>query len=151
MFYQLLEKIAIQHFFAKIHIACENLARSITLWSGSTFAFIINCLLIMIWLVLGPFYNFSDSYQLIANTSTTIITYLMVFLIQRTQNKDSLALQMKLNELIAAHSGASNKLLNIENLSEEDILKLQRRYKLLAELSKEDIHPLQTHTVEEIP
>lgn len=129
----------------------EGLARWTTLVAGSTHAFIIACSTIFAWLVTGPMFGYSDTWQLIINTGTTIVTFLMVFLIQRTQNKDSLALQMKLNELLAAHAGASNKLLNIEDLSEEEIHHLQRRYYRLADKAQqEDDCPLKTHTVEEI-
>lgn len=128
----------------------EGLARWTTQVAGSTSAFILALLLIAVWLVTGPLFEFSDTWQLVINTGTTIVTFLMVFLIQRTQNKDSLALQMKLNELIAAHTGASNKLLNIEELSEEEIYNLQKRYHALAGIAHDDEHPFIAHTVEEI-
>jgi low affinity Fe/Cu permease len=129
----------------------EGLARWTTAVAGSTIAFIIACGLILAWLFTGPLFDFSDTWQLVINTGTTIVTFLMVFLIQRTQNKDSLALQIKLNELLAAHAGASNKLLNIENLSEEEIQNLQQRYYKLADKAQlEDDCPLRTHTIEEI-
>jgi low affinity Fe/Cu permease len=129
----------------------ESLARWTTATAGSTIAFILASVVILAWLVTGPIFGFSDTWQLVINTGTTIITFLMVFLIQRTQNKDSLAIQMKLNELIAAHLGASNKLLNIEDLSEEEIFAIQKRYHLLADKAHaEDEHPLKSHSVEEI-
>ena len=129
----------------------EALARWTTVTAGSTTAFILALLTIVVWLVTGPLFDFSDTWQLVINTGTTIVTFLMVFLIQRTQNKDSLALQMKLNELLAAHRGASNRLLNIEDLSEEDILHLQKRYRrLAAKANEEDDDPTHPHTVEEI-
>ncbi len=129
----------------------ESLAKWTTKIAGSTIAFILASLVIFGWLISGPFFNFSDTWQLVINTGTTIITFLMVFLIQRTQNKDSLAIQMKLNELIASQQGASNRLLNVEDLSEDDILELQRRYRCLAEKAHhEDEHPLVSHSVEEI-
>ena len=107
--------------------------------------------MIVAWTATGPLFNYSDTWQLVINTGTTIVTFLMVFLIQRTQNKDSLALQMKLNELLAAHSGASNKLLNIEDLTEDEIFELQRRYRALADKAQqEDDHPHVAHSVEEI-
>src|SRR5262249_25553810 len=80
----------------------------------------------------------SDTWQLVINTGTTVVTFLMVFLIQRTQNKDSLALHIKLNELVAAVRGASNRLINIEDLSEEEVRTLHRHYQELAELAKND-------------
>jgi low affinity Fe/Cu permease len=129
----------------------ENLARWTTVAAGSTVAFVAAVSVILLWGVLGPMFEFSDTWQLVINTGTTIVTFLMVFLIQRTQNKDSLAIQMKLNELLAAHLGASNRLLNIEDLSEQEIFELQRRYRLLAERAESgDEHPLMPHSVEEI-
>lgn len=126
----------------------ENLAKWTTVITGSTYAFIAANALIIGWFFSGFYYNFSDSHSLFINTVTTIITFLMVFLIQRSQNKDSMAIQMKLNELIAAHSGASNKILNIEDLSEQQILALQKRYRKLAEKTQHD--PLTPHSIEEI-
>ena len=127
----------------------QNFAKFITIWSGSTVAFVIAIVITLTWLCCGPFFDWSDSWSLFINTFTTIITFLMVFLIQRSQNKDSLAIQMKLNELLAAHHGASNKLLNIEDLSEEDIAKIRARYKLLAEKHKGE-DPTASHSIEEI-
>lgn len=129
----------------------ESLARWTTAVAGSTSAFIIASGVIIAWLVTGPMFGFSDTWQLVINTGTTIVTFLMVFLIQRTQNKDSLALQMKLNELIAAHEKASNLILNVEDLTEEEIFELQRRYRALADKAQvEDEHPHVAHSVEEI-
>src|ERR1700752_1801438 len=106
--------------------------------SGSTDAFVFAVLIILAWLVSGPFFGFSDTWQLVINTGTTIMTFLMVFLIQRAQNKDSLAIQLKLNELVAAIEGASNHLINVEDLSEEDVRVLHQHYQTLAELVKHD-------------
>ncbi len=102
----------------------------------------------MVWLVSGPFFHWSDTWQLVANTITTIITFLMVFLIQRAQNKDSLAMQLKLNEVVAAIEGASNRLISVEDLSEEELRTLHRHYARLAEMAKE--HRLtDSHSIEE--
>ncbi len=128
----------------------ESLARRVTNWAGSTNATIIAFTLVIIWTVGGFFEGFSDSYQLIINTGTTILTFLMVFLIQRTQNKESTAIQLKLNELIASVEGSSNRLLNIENLSEAEIELLRRRYRSLAERTKGEDTKTSKHTVEEI-
>lgn len=129
----------------------ENLAKWTTAIAGSSPAFMAAIILVVGWFISGFYFNFSDSHSLVINTITTIVTFLMVFLIQRTQNKDSMAIQMKLNELIAAHSGASNKILNIEDLSEGQILDLQKRYRRLAEKTQhEDEHPLMPHSIEEI-
>src|SRR5207249_5414760 len=96
----------------------ERFASWSTRWAGSTTAFILASASIVLWLVTGPMFHWSDTWQLVANTVTTVITFLMVFLIQRTQNKDSLAMQLKLNEVVAAIEGASNRLISVEDLSE---------------------------------
>ena len=84
--------------------------------------------MVILWALLGPLFRFSDTWQLVINTSTTIVTFLMVFLIQRTQNKDSLAIHLKLNELVSAMDGASNRLIDVEALSEKDLVTLHRYY-----------------------
>src|SRR5437588_6309782 len=119
-----------------INIA-ERLAAWATRWTGSTTAFALATLSILVWLATGPIFRWSDTWQLIANTVTTIITFLMVFLIQRTQNKDSLAVQLKLNEIVAAIEGASNRLIDIEDLSEDELRMLHKHFARLAQLAKE--------------
>src|SRR6476659_11212889 len=104
----------------------ENLSKVITQFTGSTAAFGVALAVVVIWGVLGPVFGFSDTWQLVINTGTTIVTLLMVFLIQRSQNKDSLALQLKLNEIVAALDGASNRLVNIEDLTEAELDVLHR-------------------------
>lgn len=131
-----------------IYHAFESLAKIATIWMGSTISFVLAVTLIIGWLLAGFYFNFSDSHSLFINTVTTIITFLMVFLIQRAHNKDSLALHLKLNELIAAQTGASNRILNIENLSEKEVYDLQKRYQLLA--NKVVQEPLTSHSVEEV-
>lgn len=128
----------------------ERIAKWVTKQAGSTWSFFMAVSVILVWLLTGPLFNFSDTWQLIINTGTTIVTFLMVFLIQRTQNKDSFALQMKLNELIAAHPGCSNRLINIEDLGEEEIAKLYRRFQKLADIAKLEDGWTHSHTVEEI-
>src|SRR5688500_18194123 len=98
-----------------------RLAGSITKFSGSTRAFMLAAVLLLVWAVSGPYFKFSETWQLVINTGTTIITFLMVFLIQRAQNKDSLVLHLKLNELIAATKGSSHRLINAQDFSEEEI------------------------------
>lgn len=120
-----------------------------TRWSGSSAAFALACLTIVIWLLSGPFFGFSDTWQLVINTGTTIITFLMVFLIQRSQNKDSQAIHLKLNELVASIEGASNRLISVENMTEAEIAILQRHYTKLIELAKSDTKLTQSHSVEE--
>lgn len=133
-----------------IYRILENLARWTTDWTGSTMAFILALLTIVTWVVTGPLFAYSDTWQLVINTSTTIVTFLMVFLLQRAHNKESLSMQIKLDELLASHYGASNRLLGIEDLSEDEILIIQARFKLLKQSMEKDSDPLSVHTVEEI-
>ena len=105
--------------------------------------------MIVVWLATGPVFGFSDTWQLVINTSTTIITFLMVFLIQRAQNKDSRAIHLKLNELVAAVRGASNRLINVEDLTEEEVRMLHQHYCTLGELAKRDRRLTESHSVEE--
>lgn len=127
----------------------ERFARSLTNWTGSTYAFVLAASVIACWLVTGPLFAFSDTWQLVINTSTTIVTFLMVFLIQRAQNKDSLAIHVKLNELLAAHPGASNRLLNVEGLSEQELHHLLAYYTKLVELSAKEHDLRLSHSVDE--
>jgi low affinity Fe/Cu permease len=126
-----------------------RMAGAITAFSGSTAAFIIAAGTVVIWAVTGPIFKYSETWQLVINTGTTIITFLMVFLIQRAQNKDSLVMHLKLNELIAATKGASNRLINAQDFSEEEIRLIHEFYCLLAEKAKEDNDLGETHSVEE--
>ncbi|MFM6975757.1 MAG: low affinity iron permease family protein [Sphingobacteriaceae bacterium] len=120
----------------------ERFANKVTVWTGSSYAFLIAFSTIIAWAVTGPVFDYSETWQLIINTSTTIITFLMVFLIQKTQNKDSKAIQLKLNELIAASEKSSNRMVDIENLTEDELDELHVFYKRLSELAKKerDIH-----------
>ena len=101
--------------------ALEVFSRKATEATGTSTAFIIACLVIVVWAITGPLFGFSDTWQLVINTGTTIVTFLMVFLIQRSQNKDALAIHLKLNELVAAMEGASNRLIDVEDLTEAEI------------------------------
>lgn len=127
----------------------ERFARAITEFTGSTPAFLVAFGIVVVWLITGPIFGYSDTWQLVINTGTTIVTFLMVFLIQRTQNKDSLAMQLKLNELIAAVQGASSRLLNVEDLTEDDLRTLHRFYAELAAMAKRDAKLTESHSVEE--
>jgi len=98
----------------------ERFSNVVTSATGSTPAIIIAFLVVIIWAVSGPYFKFSESWQLVINTGNTIITFLLVFLIKKAQNKDSLAIQLKLNELVAAHEFASNRLVNVENMTEDE-------------------------------
>ena len=124
-------------------------ARWATDWSGSTAAFLLAVLVIVVWLITGPIFGFSDTWQLVINTGTTIVTFLMVFLIQRAQNKDAQAVHLKLNELVAAVQGASNRLINAEGLTEEELKVLHAHYCKLVELAKADYRLTESHSVEE--
>ena len=127
----------------------SRFATAATKWTGSTAAFITAALVIVIWAVTGPIFQYSDTWQLVINTSTTIVTFLMVFLIQRSQNKDALAVQLKLDEIVAALEGASNRLIAVEDLSEEELKVLRIHYRRLAEMAKSDIKITESHSVEE--
>lgn len=127
----------------------ERLARACTNWAGSSWAFALALGVILVWLVTGPIFGFSDTWQLVINTGTTIVTFLMVFLIQRAQNNDSRAIQLKLNEIVASMQGASNRLINIEDLSEEELKALHDHFNRLVELAREEAMLTQSHSVEE--
>jgi low affinity Fe/Cu permease len=127
----------------------ERLATAVTQWSGSSSAFVLACGVILVWVLTGPLFGYSDTWQLVINTGTTIVTFLMVFLIQRSQNKDSLALHLKLNELVAAIKGASNRLIDVESLTEQELKVLHRHYASLAALSKRDATLTESHSIEE--
>jgi low affinity Fe/Cu permease len=127
----------------------ERAARAISQFTGTTTAFLIAVLVVLIWAATGPLFHYSETWQLVINTGTTVVTFLMVFLIQRTQNKESLAVQLKLNEIVAALESASNRLVNVEDLSEEELSTLHRHYQALAEMSKTDVDVHQSHSVDE--
>ena len=127
----------------------EKISILVTKASGSTAAFIIAFFIIIAWLISGPLFNFSDTWQLVINTGTTIVTFLMVFLIQRSQNKDSIALHLKLNELIVAQEIASNRLIAVEDISEEDLKVLQKFYQHLAEKTKNELSVQESHSINE--
>jgi low affinity Fe/Cu permease len=107
--------------------------------TGHPAAFVVALLVILGWAITGPVFGFSDTWQLVINTGTTIVTFLMVFLIQNTQNRDSIALQLKLDELIRATSGAHNALLDLEELTETDLVRIRAVYEGLARLAKQEL------------
>jgi low affinity Fe/Cu permease len=127
----------------------ERFARRATEWAGSSTAFALAVLTIIVWGIAGKLFGFSDTWQLVINTGTTIVTFLMVFLIQRSQNKDSHAVHLKLNELVAAVHGASNRLINVEDLSEQEVELLRRHYGQLVELAKREEDLTASHSIEE--
>lgn len=113
----------------------EKFSNAATSFTGSSYAFIAACLIVLTWAASGPFFNFSETWQLIINTGTTIVTFMMVFLIQKAQNKDSKAIQIKLNELIVAQKAANNQLIDIENLTEAELDEIHVHYERLAEIA----------------
>ena len=127
----------------------EKISSVITRAVGSSTSFIIAFLVIIVWAVTGPIFNFSDTWQLVINTGTTIITFLMVFIIQQSQNKDSLAIQLKLNELIASDEKASNRLIVVEDLTQAELEVLKKFYIKLAELAKKENDLHSSHSVDE--
>jgi low affinity Fe/Cu permease len=106
---------------------------------GHPGSFILALIIIAVWALTGPLFHFSDTWQLVINTGTTIVTFLMVFLIQNTQNRDNYAIQLKLDELIRSVEGAHNSLLEIEELTEEDLLRIKKSYAALARHAREEL------------
>lgn len=127
----------------------EKFSAKVTRISGRPVSFVLAVLLILLWLITGPLFHFSDTWQLVINTGTTVITFLMVFVIQQTQNKDSMALQLKLNELIAASSTASNRLIDVEDISAEELETLKKFYIKLSDLAKKEADIHTTHSIDE--
>jgi low affinity Fe/Cu permease len=127
----------------------EHIATGVTKATGSSAAFLVAQSAVILWAVSGPFFDFSQNWQMVINTGTTIITFLMVFLIQKAQNKESLSVQLKLNELIAATKGASNRLVSVENLTEGELATLQRHYVTMAEITQKAADLQKSHSVEE--
>jgi len=117
----------------------SGFARSLAVWTGRPSAFIVAVAAVVLWALCGPLFGFSDTWQLVINTSTTIITFLMVFLIQNTQNRDTEAIQLKLDELIRATQGAHNALLDLEEIDDEQFERYWRSYKRLAAAAREKL------------
>src|SRR2546427_7075406 len=127
----------------------EALSERVTRRAGSTTAFTCALAVVLLWAALGPTFRFSNTWQLVINTGTTIVTFLMVFLIQRTQNKDSLAIHLKLNEIVAALEGSSNRLIDVEDLTEDEIRTLHEHYKKLSLMAGKDMKLTESHSIEE--
>lgn len=127
----------------------EKASSGITKAVGSSTAFLLAVTVIILWAVTGPIFHYSDTWQLVINTGTTIITFLMVFIIQQSQNKDSLAIQLKLNELIASDEKASNRLIVVEDLSQEELEILKKFYIQLSELAEKENDLFSSHSVDE--
>lgn len=118
----------------------SSFARVVARASGQPAAFVLACASVFLWLISGSFFEFSDTWQLVINTSTTIVTFFMVFLIQNTQNRDGEAMQIKLDELIRSHQGAHNALLDLEELTEDQLQQIKKRYEKLAEAARQELN-----------
>jgi len=127
----------------------DRFSTAVTRATGSSWAFMLAFGIVVVWGVTGPLFAFSNSWQLVINTGTTIITFLMVFVIQQSQNKDTLAIQLKLNELIASDSAANNRLVDIEDLSPEELAVLKKFYVKLAQLAETDDDVHASHSLDE--
>jgi len=127
----------------------ERFSAKVTIATGSTPAIIIAFTAVIVWAILGPIFQYSENWQLVINTSTTIVTFLMVFLIQKSQNKESIAVQLKLNELVAAHEFASNRLVDVENMTEEELKVIQKYYSKLKIKTQKEESLQQSHSIDE--
>jgi low affinity Fe/Cu permease len=126
----------------------ERFSNWATAATGSSAAFIMAISVIIIWLMTGPVFKYSDTWQLVINTGTTVVTFLMVFLIQKSQNKGSKAIHLKMNELLASHEGTSNRMVNIEDLTEEELDRLYKFYRQLSDLAVKDSDLTATHSID---
>lgn len=129
--------------------AFDKFASRVSKAAGSTTAFLSAFLIVVVWAICGPIFGYSETWQLVINTGTTIITFLMVFLIQKAQNKDSLAIQLKLNELVASNEYSSNSLVDIESMTEEEMIIVQKYYHRLSKLAKDDESIRTSHSIAE--
>ena len=127
----------------------DRVAAGVTHWAGSSWGFGVAAGTVLVWAITGPLFRWSDTWQLVINTGTTIVTFLMVFLVQRTQNRDGLAIQLKLNELVAALRGASNHLIDVEDLTEAELKILHMHYRRLADMAKDEQDVTASHSVDE--
>jgi low affinity Fe/Cu permease len=135
--------------FSSIPGFFERMSTYVTKITGSNIAICTAFLLIFVWLIAGPFTGFSTNWQLSINTGTTVITFLMVFLIQKAQNKDAMAIQLKLNELVAAHDLASNRLIDVENMTEDELKTIQKYYTKLRITTREEKDTQRSHSIDE--
>ena len=127
----------------------DHFASRVTRWAGSPLAFCFSMLTVVVWAVSGPAFHYSETWQLVINTGTTIVTFLMVFLIQQSQNKDSVAVHLKLNELLASSRNASNRMIGIEDLDEQDLRDVAQFYARLAERAKSAGANKEAHSIDE--
>ena len=127
----------------------DRFASSVTRWAGSPAAFCAALLVVLVWGAVGPVFHYSEGWQLVINTGTTIVTFLMVFLIQQSQNKDSVAVHLKLNELLAANRNASNRMIGIEELDEQDLHEVAAFYHRLAARAKAAGARKEAHSIDD--
>lgn len=127
----------------------QKMSNKVTKITGSPIAFIVALSVVIIWAVTGPLFGYSDTWQLVINTGTTIITFLMVFIIQQSQNKDTVAIHLKLNELIASHERASNRLVDIEDLTDEELQRIKQFYITISELAEKENEVSSSHSLSE--
>lgn len=127
----------------------ERLANKVSIATGSTPAILIAFGLVIVWAATGPIFHYSETWQLVINTGTTIITFLMVFLIQKSQNKESMAVQLKLNEIVAASEYASNRMVDVEDLSEEELKAIRKYYTKLKTMAQHDQSLQKSHSIDE--
>lgn len=127
----------------------QKMSNKVTGATGSPMAFITALTVVIVWGITGPIFGFSDTWQLVINTGTTIVTFLMVFIIQQSQNKDTTAIQLKLNELIACNERASNRLVDIEDLTDEELEKIKKFYIRLSELAEKENDISRSHSLSE--
>jgi low affinity Fe/Cu permease len=135
---KLMEQEKERDFFCVVSDAFRVFARRSSMILGSAWAFAGAVLVILVWILTGPTFHFSDTWQLIINTATTIITFLMVFLIQNTQNRDAKAVHLKLDEIIRALKGARNELVDLEELSDEDLKELEKQFQRIRKTAERD-------------
>ena len=140
--------MATHHHHHRKHVF-DRFSTAVTRATGSSYAFLIASVVVVLWALTGPIFDYSNTWQLVINTGTTIITFLMVFVIQQSQNKDTLAIQLKLNELIASDSAANNRLVDIEDLSPEELAVLKKFYVKLARLALTDDDVHASHSLDE--
>ncbi len=129
--------------------AADRIASGVTHWAGSSWGFGMALGTVVVWAITGPLFHWSDTWQLVINTGTTIVTFLMVFLVQRSQNRDGLAIQLKLNELVAAIEGASNRLIDVEDLSEKELKMLHAHFRRLVDRARDEADVTASHSIEE--
>lgn len=129
----------------------DHFASLVTRWVGTPAMFCVAVIVVLLWAFSGPFFQFSETWQLVINTGTTIVTFLMVFLIQQSQNKDSVAIHLKLNELLASNQEASNRMIGIENLDEQDLREVAEFYMRLAQRATQSSPQKEVHSIDEGP